>query len=102
VTLPNFVRKVKNFKTNGIAVGIATDYGLAGIDVSVQLRIFNLHIVQTDCGAHPPTYRMSIGGSFPGSKAVGVGGGPNYSLSTSVEVKKTWIYKSTPQFVFLE
>jgi hypothetical protein len=30
-----------------------------------------LHVVQTDSGAHPASYSMSTGGSFPGRKAAG-------------------------------
>jgi hypothetical protein len=35
-------------------------------------RIKNvLHVVQTDSGAHPTSYPMGPGGSFPGGKAAG-------------------------------
>jgi hypothetical protein len=30
-----------------------------------------LHVVHPDCGAHPASYPMGTGGSFPGSKAAG-------------------------------
>jgi hypothetical protein len=31
-----------------------------------------LHLVQTGPGAHPASYPMGAGGSFPGGKAAGV------------------------------
>jgi hypothetical protein len=54
----------------GSVVGIATGYGLddrgVGVRVPVGSRIFS-----TGPGAHPTSYPMSTGGSFPGDKAVG-------------------------------
>jgi hypothetical protein len=44
-----------------------------------------LHLVQADSGAHPGSYPMGIGGSFPGREGV-------HSHPTSAEVKKTWVY----------
>jgi hypothetical protein len=58
-----------------------------------------LHIIQTDSGAHPASYTVCTGGSFPGIKW------PKYeaehSLPTSAEVKNTWIYTSTPPYVLM-
>jgi hypothetical protein len=54
------------------AVGIATDYGLddGGVGVPGPGRVKNfLHVVQTDCGAHPGCYQMGTGGAFPGGKS---------------------------------
>jgi hypothetical protein len=48
------------------AVGIATGYGLDGRGDGVVL-----HVVQTVSGAHPASYPMCTGGSFPGGKATG-------------------------------
>jgi hypothetical protein len=45
--------------------------GRPGFD-SRQCKIFLLHSVQTDSGAHPASYPMGPGGTFPGSKAAGV------------------------------
>jgi hypothetical protein len=47
-----------------------------------------LHIVQTGSRAHPP------GALSPGVKRLGRQAG--HSPPTSAEVKKTWIYTSTP------
>jgi hypothetical protein len=42
---------------------------------SLSLSMFEnfacLHIVHTGSGAHPASYAIGIGGSFPGAKAVG-------------------------------
>jgi hypothetical protein len=55
------------------AVGIATAYGLAdrvvGVPVPVMSKIFYSPIVQPVSGAHPASYSVGSGGSFPRSKA---------------------------------
>jgi hypothetical protein len=49
-----------------------------------------LHVVQIGSGAHPASYTMDTGGvKRPGRDA-------DHSPATSAEVKKTWIYTSTP------
>jgi hypothetical protein len=42
---------------------------------------------------------MGVGGSFPGIKQQGLEA--DRSPSTSAEVKKMWIYTSTPLYVFM-
>jgi hypothetical protein len=51
-----------------------------------------LRIVQTGSGAHPASYPMCTGGSFPGVKQQEHEA--DHSSQTSAEVKKTWIYLS--------
>jgi hypothetical protein len=55
-------------------VGVATGYGLddrgVGVRVLVRPRIFSL-VVQTGSGAHPASYLIGTGGSFPGGKVAG-------------------------------
>jgi hypothetical protein len=50
-------------------------------------------------GAHPTSYPMGTGGSSPGVKR------PvreaDHSPPTSAEVKKMWIYTSTPPHFFI-
>jgi hypothetical protein len=58
-----------------------------------------LHIVQTGSGVHPTSYKMGTGGSFPGVKRQGREA--DHSPPTSAEVKKMWIYTSTPLYVFM-
>jgi hypothetical protein len=54
------------------SVGIATRYGLGGPGSIPAVQDFSLlHSVQTGSGAHPASYPMGTGGSFPGGKAVG-------------------------------
>jgi len=52
------------------SVGIATGYGLDDRMIG-SWDFFLRHRVQTDSGAHPASYPMSIGGAFPGGKAAG-------------------------------
>jgi hypothetical protein len=53
-----------------------------------------LRFVQTGSGVHPTSYPMGTGGSFPGVKRPGREA--DHSPPTNVDVKKTWIYTSTP------
>jgi hypothetical protein len=45
-------------------------------------------------GIYPASYLMDTGGLLPGGKA-------DHSYPTSAEAKKTWIYTSTPPYVFM-
>jgi hypothetical protein len=58
-----------------------------------------LHVVQTGSGVHSDSYPMGTGGSFPGVKRSGREA--DHSPLTSAEVKKTWVYTSTPPYAFL-
>jgi hypothetical protein len=57
------------------SVGIVTGYGLdgrgVGVRVPVGARFSPLRVVQTGSEAHPTSYTMGTGGSFPGGKAAG-------------------------------
>jgi hypothetical protein len=52
------------------------------------------HAVNTGSGVHPASYPMGTVGCLPGVKRHGFQA--VYSPPTSAEVKKTWIYKSSP------
>jgi hypothetical protein len=58
-----------------------------------------LHVVQTGSGVHPTSYTMGTMSSFPGVKRPGPE--VDHSPPTSAEVKKMWIYTSTPPYVFM-
>jgi hypothetical protein len=58
-----------------------------------------LKIVQSGFGVHPTSYPMGTGSSFPGVKRSGREA--DNSPPTSAEVKKMWIYISTPQYAFM-
>jgi hypothetical protein len=56
------------------SVGTANRYGQDGRGVRFPkgVRVFPLlHSVRTDSGAHPASYPMGTGGSFPGDKPTG-------------------------------
>jgi hypothetical protein len=53
-----------------------------------------LQIVQTGSEVHPTSYPMDTGDSFPGGKRSERE--VDHSSPTSAEVKKMWIYTSTP------
>jgi hypothetical protein len=73
----------------GSAVGIATGCGLddceVGVRVLVRSRIFTSPYRPDPLRAHPASYPVGTEGSPP----------------TSTEVKRTWIYKSTPPILLL-
>jgi hypothetical protein len=79
-------------------VGIATGYGLddrgVGVRVPVGSRISFLRVVQTGSGAHPTSYPMVPRDLSPGVKRPGRE--TYHSPQTSAELKKRWIYTSTP------
>jgi hypothetical protein len=58
-----------------------------------------LHVVQTGCGAHLASYPVCTVGSFPGVKQQGHK--DDDSSPASDEVKKMWIYTSTPTYAFM-
>jgi hypothetical protein len=85
--------------TSDSSVGIALGYGLDDWNSTVRFTAgagnFSLHhCVQNGSGAHPASYPMSTGG-----KAAGVWS--YHSHPSSAEVKNTWNYTSTPQYIFM-
>jgi hypothetical protein len=77
IKLPTFLISYLQYnKSRGSSVGIAQDYGLQ--DRGWKFRFpagagnFSIHHrVQNGSGAHPASYPMGTGGSFPGGKAAG-------------------------------
>jgi len=58
------------------------------------------HRVQTVSGAHPASYPMGAGGSFPGVKRPG--SEDDHLSPTSGELKNAWSYTSILPYVFIE
>jgi hypothetical protein len=58
-----------------------------------------LHVVDTDPGVHPTSYTMGTGVLSPG--VMRQERETDHSPPTSAEVKKMWIYTSTPPYVFM-
>jgi hypothetical protein len=89
--------------SRGGAVGTVTAYGLddrgVGVRVPVGSKFSLLHTVQTGSGVHPASYSMGNGVSFPGVKRQGLEA--DHSPLANAEVKKIWIYVSTPPYVFM-
>jgi hypothetical protein len=84
-------------------VGIVTGYGFddkgVEVEVPVRSRFFHLQIVQTGSGVYLTSSPMGTWGSFPRVKWPGREA--DHSTSASSEVKKMWIYASTPPYVFM-
>jgi hypothetical protein len=55
--------------------------------------------VQTGSGVHPSSYTMGTGSSFPGVKRPEREA--DHSPPTSAEVKKMWIYTTTPLYALM-
>jgi hypothetical protein len=86
------------------SVSIATSYGLDDqgereFESQQGKKFSHLHIIQTSSGVYPTSYKMGTWGSFPGVKRQGHEA--DHSPPTSAEVKKMWIYASTPSYVFM-
>jgi hypothetical protein len=58
-----------------------------------------LLVIQTGSGVHPTSYPMGTGGSFPGVKRPGREA--DHWPPASAEVKKSWVYQSTPLYAFM-
>jgi hypothetical protein len=79
-----------------LATGWRTEW--SEFDSRYGQKLSLLHVVQTGSGAHP-AYLMGNGGSFPGVKRPGREA--DHSPPTSAEVKNTWLYTSTPPYVYI-
>jgi hypothetical protein len=61
--------------------------------------MFNTDVVKTDCGAQPASYPMITEGVIPGINRLRREA--SSSSPATAEVKETWIYKSTPLYIFM-
>jgi hypothetical protein len=99
----NYQNYYVNNRKNYSAVSIATGYGLIdhgiGFRVPVEARILTSLRRPDRLWGPPNFYPKGTGGSFPGVKWPGREADP--TLPTSTEVKKMWIYTSTPPYVFM-
>jgi hypothetical protein len=92
------------YVSHSSAVGIATGYGLdyigVGVQVPVQFKHFNFSISSwLAVGPIQPPIQWVPGALSPGVKRQGREA--DHSPPTSAEVKKTWIYTSTPLHAFM-
>jgi hypothetical protein len=85
------------------SVGVATGYGLldrgVGVRVPIGSKKILLHVVQTGSVAHPASCKIGKGALSQGVKRPGREA--DHSSPTSAEVKKMWIYTSTPPYAFM-
>jgi hypothetical protein len=99
----NIYRDLCQYVSRDSAVGVATGYGLddseVGVRVPVGSRIITSPRRPNGFGVHPTSYPKGTGSSFPGVKRPGRE--VNHSPPTSAEVKKMWIYTSTPPYAFM-
>jgi hypothetical protein len=97
------LRYTHNIRSRDSAACKVTGYGLKTDGLEFESRWVKdfslLHVVQTGSEAHPASCPMSTGGSIPGVKRQGREA--DHSPPASAEVKKTWVYTSTPPYVFM-
>jgi hypothetical protein len=75
--------------------------GRLGFDPRRAKRDFSLRQgFQTSCGAHPVSYSLGVGGSFPGVKRPGREA--DFSPPSSTEFKNTWSYTLIPPYMFMD
>jgi hypothetical protein len=88
---------IKQLQSRGSAVGIETGYGLdggrVGVRVSVESRIV-FTALRPALGPTQPPIQWVLGAKRPVREA-------DPSPPTGAEVQKTWIYTSTPPYVFM-
>jgi hypothetical protein len=90
--------------SRGSSVSIATGYGLDNqeereFESRYGKKCSLLHIVQTGSGVHTTSYKMGTVGSFPRVKLQGREA--DNSPPPTAEIKKMWIYTSTPPYAFM-
>jgi hypothetical protein len=84
--------------TVGIATGYRLDYRMVGDRVPVGSRIFSTSFRPALGSTHPPIQwipeALSLGVNRPGHET-------GHLPPASTEVKKMWIYTSTPPYIFV-
>jgi hypothetical protein len=90
------------YKSRDSSVGIATGW-TTGVRFPAGARDFSLlHRVQTGSGAHPASYTIGTGGSFPGDKAAGAWSDwqsiikVRFQVLTAVTMKSTGFWDVIP------
>jgi hypothetical protein len=80
---------------------MTTDWTTEGSEFKFRKgkTFFVLISSQTGSGTHPASYPISREGPFPKVRRPGYK--TDHSPPTSTEVKKTWVYTSTPPYVFM-
>jgi hypothetical protein len=98
----NFGETHASIQSRDSAVDIATGCGLDdqgfGIRVPMGQEVSLLHVFQT-LGSIEPPIEWVLGALSQGVKRPGRGA--DHSPPTSAEIKKTWVYTSTPTYVFM-
>jgi hypothetical protein len=100
--IPYFVLKM--FVVNQLAVGIATGYGLNGRGVGVRIPVREKYVSFSTSSrpvlglTQPPVQWIPV--AFP-TEVKWPGHEADHLPPTSAEVKKPWIYTSTPPYVFM-
>jgi hypothetical protein len=78
---------------------MATAYGLD--DRGIEVRVPVGSRISTGSAVLPTSYLMGPGGSVLGEGVKQQRHETGYSPPTTAEVKKTWMYTSTPPYVFI-
>jgi hypothetical protein len=90
-------------RSSDSVVGVATGYGLddreVGVRAPVGARIFSFPCHPDRLWDRPNLLYNGYRGFFPGLKRQGLEA--DHSSPTSAEIKKMWIYTSTPPYTFM-
>jgi hypothetical protein len=90
----------EHMMSRGSSGSIVSDYGLYDREIEVRSPtgeedFSSSPCIQTGSGAHPASYPMGTGGSFPGCKAR-PGRDADHSPPSNAEVKMSRSYTSSP------
>jgi hypothetical protein len=100
---PRFLGSPTDREKPGLRSRIATSYGLEdrgfGVRVPVGSRIFSSPRRPDRLWVHPTSYKMGTWGSFPEVKRPE--NEADHSPPANAEVKKMWMYTSTPPYAFM-
>jgi hypothetical protein len=100
---PNFRRYVASLQANERWAGVAQSVqrlatGWTGSEFECRWAQ-EFYLLQTGSGVHPTSYPVVTGSLSPGVKRPGCEA--DHSPPSSAQVKKMWIYTSTPPYAFM-
>jgi hypothetical protein len=96
----NFCQTTRLYKSRDSAVGIATGYGLDGWGVGVRVPV-GARMVTSPCRPDRLWVPLRLLSNVYWGPSPGLGREADRSPPSNAEVKRTWVYTTTPPYVFM-